>query len=165
MRSALVARLEPFATQAHREISGKGESLDVKFAPGTAGDFAEELSRSREEELRLRQTVVGPHRDDLQISVQGISAQQYASEGQQRTVALALKMAQGRVLLEETGASPLLLIDDIFGELDPQRRNALLAYLPANAQKFVTATTLQWAEPMTEGRLFHLSDKNVLMKS
>ena len=165
MRSALVERLAPLATQAHREISGKGELLDLKFVPGTAGDFAEELSRSREEEIRLRQTVVGPHRDDLQISVQGISAQQYASEGQQRTVVLALKMAQGRVLSEETGASPLLLIDDIFGELDPQRRNALLASLPANAQKFVTATSLQWAEPMTEGRLFHLSDKNVLMKS
>jgi DNA replication and repair protein RecF len=73
-------------------------------------------------------------------------------------------MAQGRVLQEETGVSPLFLIDDIFGELDPKRRNALLAYLPPDAQKFVTATTLQWAEPMAEGRLFHLSDKNVLIK-
>ena len=164
MRFALVEQLAPFATQAHGEISGKDESLAIKFAPGSTGDFAEELARSRDEELRLRQTVVGPHRDDLQISVQGISAQQYASEGQQRTVALALKMAQGRVLEGETGASPLLLIDDIFGELDPKRRNALLAYLPSDAQKFVTATTLQWAEPMAEGRLFHLLDENVLIK-
>ena len=165
MRSALAERLAPFAAQAHREISGKDESLAITFAPGSIGDFAEELARSRDDELRLRQTVVGPHRDDLQISVQGISAQQYASEGQQRTVALALKIAQGRVLMEETGAPPLLLLDDIFGELDPKRRNALLAYLPSDAQKLVTATTLQWADPMIKGRLFHLSDKNVLMKS
>ena len=164
MRSALVERLAPFAAQAHREISGKNESLDLQFAPGTTDDFAQELARSRDEEMRLRQTVVGPHRDDLQISVQGISAQQYASEGQQRTVVLALKIAQGRVLLEETGASPLLLLDDIFGELDTKRRNALLAHLPPEAQKLVTATTLQWAEPMVEGRLFHFSNKNVLMK-
>ena len=92
--------------------------------PGSAADFGEALKHSRVEELRLRQTVVGPHRDDLQISVQGISAQQYASEGQQRTVALALKLAQARVLAVETGAAPLLLLDDIFGELDPERRNA-----------------------------------------
>ena len=164
MRSVLVERLAPLATHAHREISGKNELLNLKFAPGSTGDFAEDLARSRDEEIRLRQTVVGPHRDELQISVQGISAQQYASEGQQRTVALALKMAQGRVLMEETGASPLLLIDDSFGELDLARRNALLAYLPPDAQKLVTATSLQWAEPMAEGRLFHLSDKNVLMK-
>lgn len=164
MRAALSERLTPFAAQAHREISGKDEVLAIKFAPGSTGDFAEELARSRDEEIRLRQTVIGPHRDDLQISVEGISAQQYASEGQQRTVALALKIAQGRVLVEETGASPLLLIDDIFGELDSERRNALLAYLPSDAQKLVTATSLQWAEPLVEGRLFHLSDKSVLIK-
>jgi DNA replication and repair protein RecF len=164
MRSALAERVAPFAAQAHREISGKSELLAVTFIPGSTGDFAEELARSREEEIRLRQTVVGPHRDDLQISVQGISAQQYASEGQQRTVALALKIAQGQVLVEETGAAPLLLIDDIFGELDPDRRNALLAHLPSDAQKLVTATSLQWAEPMVEGRLFHLAGNNVLMK-
>jgi DNA replication and repair protein RecF len=164
MRSALAERLAPFATQAHREISGKNETLAIRFAAGSTGDFAEELARSRDEEIRLRQTVVGPHRDDLQISVQGISAQHYASEGQQRTVVLALKIAQGRVLVEETGASPLLLLDDVFGELDSARRNALLAHLPADAQKLVTATSLQWAEPMVEGRLFHLSGKSVSME-
>ena len=164
MRSALVERLAPFASQAHREISGKNEALALNFAPGSTGDFAEELARSRDEEIRLRQTIVGPHRDDLEIFVEGISAQQYASEGQQRTVALALKIAQGRVLLEETGAFPLLLLDDIFGELDIERRNALLAHLPAEAQKLVTATSLQWAEPKIEGRLFHLKDKSVVMK-
>jgi len=78
--------------------------------------------------------VVGPHRDDLEISVEEISAQQYGLEGQQRTLALALKIAQARVLSEETGAVPLLLIDDIFGELDPSRRNALLAHLPTHGQ-------------------------------
>ena len=165
MRSILVDRLAPFASQAHREISGKNESLGLKFAPGSTGDLAEELARSREEEIRLRQTIVGPHRDDLEISVEGISAQQYASEGQQRTVALALKLAQGQVLQEETGAFPLLLLDDIFGELDTERRNALLAHLPPEAQKLVTATSLQWAEPKIEGRLFHLKGKSVVMKA
>jgi DNA replication and repair protein RecF len=165
MRAALVERLAPFATGTHRTISGKSEELEIKYVPGSSGDFSEELRSSREQEIRLRQTVVGPHRDDVQISVQGISAQQYASEGQQRTVALALKIAQAKVLAADTGASPLLLIDDIFGELDPERRNALLSHLPAAAQKLVTATTMQWLETPPEGHLFHLADKNVLMRS
>lgn len=165
MRAGLVDRLSPFVTRAHSEISGKGEALEIKYAPGSGGDFGEELQRSREEEIRLRQTVVGPHRDDLQISVQGISAQKYASEGQQRTVALALKSAQAEVLAAETVAAPLLLLDDIFGELDPERRNALLSHLPPASQKLLTATTMQWLEGAFEGPLFHLTDKSVLMAS
>jgi DNA replication and repair protein RecF len=165
MRAQLIEQLAPLAARAHRDISGKDEMLSVKFAPGSTGDLGDELARSRKEEIRLRQTVVGPHRDDLQISVQGISVQQYASEGQRRTVALALKIAQAHVLTTEIGSPPLLLLDDIFGELDPGRRNALLAHLPAASQKLVTATTVQWLEKTMEGPLFHLSDKNVLMSS
>jgi DNA replication and repair protein RecF len=86
-----------------------------------------------------------------------MSAQVFASEGQQRTLALALKIAQGRIFAEE-GAPPLLLIDDIFGELDPNRRNALLASLPVDSQKLVTATTLQWREGDFEGSAFQLNN-------
>ena len=85
------------------------------------------ISRLRSaQELRLRQTIVGPHRDDITLLVDEMAAAQYASEGQQRTVALALKIAQARVFTAEEKAAPLLLIDDIFGELDPARRNRLL---------------------------------------
>ena len=82
----------------------------------------------------------------------------YASEGQQRTLALALKIAQARAFMEE-GAAPLLLIDDVFGELDPQRRNALLGALPAESQKLITATTLQWRKDFNEGAVFELQDR------
>jgi DNA replication and repair protein RecF len=164
IRASLVERLAPFAKDAHSQTSGKDEALNVAYVAGSAADFAEALEGSRVEEARLRQTVVGPHRDDLQISVQGISAQQYASEGQQRTVALALKLAQAQVLAAETGAAPLLLLDDIFGELDPERRNALLAHLPPASQKLVTATTTQWLDRPVEGRLFHLANKSVLIE-
>ena len=78
--------------------------------------------------------------------VDGHPAAQFASEGQQRTLALALKLAQARLFLEESGAPPLLLVDDIFGELDGIRRNAFLAHLPNESQKLVTATSLDWRE-------------------
>jgi len=158
MRARLVERLAPLATAAHREISGTGERLELEFSPGNTDDFARDLADSRAQESRLRQTVVGPHRDDIQILVEAHPAHQYASEGQQRTVALALKIAQSRVFMLEEGTQPLLLIDDIFGELDPVRRNSLLQHLPADAQKLVTATTMQWRENGVEGPVSELKD-------
>lgn len=164
IRAGLIARLAPLATVAHREISGTRERLELAFAPGNSDDFARDLADSRARELRLRQTVVGPHRDDIQILVEAQPANQYASEGQQRTVALALKIAQARVFMMEENTAPLLLIDDVFGELDPVRRNALLQYLPAAAQKLVTATTMQWREDGIEGPVTELSDRVLLRR-
>jgi DNA replication and repair protein RecF len=164
MRARLVKRLAPLATAAHREISGSGESLEIGFSPGNSEDFARDLADSRAREARLRQTVVGPHRDDIQILVESHPAHQYASEGQQRTVALALKIAQARVFMLEEGAPPLLLIDDVFGELDPARRNSLLQHLPADAQKLVTATTMQWRENGGEGPVFELKDGRLIRR-
>ncbi len=158
MRARLVQRLAPLATAAHREISVTGERLEVEFSPGNGDDFAHDLANSRAQEARLRQTVVGPHRDDLRILVEAKAANQFASEGQQRTVALALKIAQSRIFMMEEGTPPLLLIDDIFGELDPARRNSLLQHLPAEAQKLVTATTTQWVENGLEGPVSELKD-------
>jgi DNA replication and repair protein RecF len=159
MRARLVERLAPLAAAGHREISGTGESLVIAFLPGNEQDFAQDLANSRAQESRLRQTVVGPHRDDIQILVEGHPGNQYASEGQQRTVALALKIAQARIFLMEEGTPPLLLIDDVFGELDPVRRNLLLQYLPEGSQKLVTATTMQWRENAVEGQVFELRDR------
>lgn len=164
MRERLVERLAPVATAAHREISGTDESLQLEFAPGNGKDFARELADSHSQELRLRQTIVGPHRDDILLLVETKAASQYASEGQQRTLALALKIAQSRIFMMEEGTSPLLLIDDIFGELDPVRRNALLRHLPAEAQKLVTATTMHWREDGVEGPVFELRDRELISR-
>jgi DNA replication and repair protein RecF len=164
MRGSLVERLRPSALQAHAEIGGSNEALDLQFAPGNSADFATQLAESRPQESRLRQTVVGPHRDDITLLIDGMPAAQYASEGQQRTIALALKIAQARVFAAESGALPLLLIDDIFGELDPERRNRLLRSLPADAQKLVTATSMTWQEEQTDGPVYELSRGTIQAK-
>ncbi len=165
MRTRLVERLSPLAAEAHRQVSGAAEErLRLRFAPGNGEDFAADLANSQAKELRLRQTIVGPHRDDIELEVEGKGAQQYASEGQQRTVALALKIAQARMFQLEEGVPPLLLLDDIFGELDPVRRNALLAHLPADAQKLVTATTMQWREEAMDGPVFELRDRQLIRR-
>ena len=169
-RARLVEALQPHAEAAQRVISGARknaeknddaknvETLEIEHLRGADGDFADALAAAREEDLRLRQTTVGPHRDDLALFLNERSSE-FASEGQQRSIALALKLAQAKLLEENSGAPPLLLLDDIFGELDPARRNALLQNLPAHAQQIITTTHLDWMERATKtAQIFRLEN-------
>ena len=143
-RAQLVAELQPEAAAAHAAISSARERLRVEYAPGGGADFPAALAAAQREDARLRQTSVGPHRDDLRFFVNEHSSD-FASEGQQRTLVLALKLGAARLLARHfTDAPPVLLLDDIFGELDLTRRGALLAALPAEAQKLITTTHLDW---------------------
>ncbi|HEX3818299.1 MAG TPA: DNA replication and repair protein RecF [Chthoniobacterales bacterium] len=157
MRAILVRRLAPAAEASHRAISDNQEALAIEYLPGNDIDFAAHLERVAPEDARLRLTTIGSHRDDLQLRIQGMAAAPFASEGQQRTAALGLKLAQARIFAEEAGAPPLLLIDDIFGELDGRRRNALLEALPNESQKLVTATSLEWREKNWAGPVLELA--------
>lgn len=145
-RTRLVELLSPRALTAQREVSGRDEILGLEYRPAGGADLRAALEQARERERRQRQSMVGPHRDDLVLTINGLSASEYASEGQQRTVALALKLAQGEALAAVRGSLPVYLIDDIFGELDPGRRNAVLRALPADAQKWITTTHLGWLD-------------------
>src|SRR4051812_12085461 len=114
LRANLVTRVAPAAADAHRRISGMDEELKIEYAPGNSENFPADLANSRAQEARLRQTVVGPHRDDISLLIDGRGAAQFASEGQQRTAALAMKIGQAHVFSGEELMPPLLLIDDIF---------------------------------------------------
>ena len=146
VRRDLVESLTPWADEAQARVSGKHEPLELRYQPGGGDDIEAALVASREQESRRRQTLVGPHRDDVVLTLHGMPASQFASEGQQRTLALALKLAQAKLLAALRGVEPVMLLDDIFGELDPARRNALLGYLPEGAQKLITTTHLDWAQ-------------------
>ena len=87
---------------------------------------------------------MGPHRDDVILTINDRVASDFGSEGQQRTLALALKLGQGQLLEQERGTAPVYLIDDIFGELDTHRRNALMEFLPAGSQQLITTTSIAW---------------------
>lgn len=143
-RARLIADLAPLAAEAQRAVSGRDEPLTLNYLPASGPDLRESLLLARERETRQRQAVVGPHRDDLDLRIHGMPAAQFASEGQQRTLALALKLAQGQLLERRGGKLPIYLMDDIFGELDPGRRNALMNHLPPRAQKWITTTHLDW---------------------
>jgi DNA replication and repair protein RecF len=149
-RARLIAGLAPLAAAAQRAVSGKDEPLTLHYLPASGPDLRESLLQARERETRLRQAVVGPHRDELDLRLHGMPAADFASEGQQRTLALALKLAQGSLLEQRGGKIPIYLMDDIFGELDPSRRNALMHHLPPLAQKWITTTHLDWMEETPE---------------
>ncbi len=145
-RMELLARLAPQAAAAQHEVSGAMETLAMEYVDGSPGGVELALEQTGEEERKRRVTLAGPHRDDVALALQGMAAGSYASEGQQRTIALAMKVAQARVLAEALGQWPVLLLDDIFGELDPERRHRLLEALPVEAQKLATTTSLAWLE-------------------
>lgn len=146
VRESAVVDLLPKAAEAQVAISGESEKLGLEYISGSGGDMRAALETTYESERRQRQTIAGPHRDEVKITVNGMPAFDYASEGQQRTIALALKLAQGEALREQGRKMPIFLLDDIFGELDSKRRNALMKALPADAQKLITTTNVDWLE-------------------
>lgn len=147
-RRELLPRFSPLARLAYRRIASDQEELQLEYQPSVREDFAVELAQGRARERALRSTFVGPHRDDLALRLDGRSAAQFASEGQKRSVAVALKLAQAEYLTGLHGAPPILLIDDIMGELDAKRRRGFLPLLQrvqhARSQVFMTVTEENW---------------------
>jgi len=147
-RRELVPKFSPLARLAYRRISRDAEELRIEYQSSVKNDFAVELAQSRARERTFRATLVGPHRDDVLLLQNGKSAAQFGSEGQKRTLAIALKMAQAEFLAGIHGSPPILLIDDVMGELDVKRRSGLLPLLDSARQScgqvFMTCTEENW---------------------
>ena len=147
-RRELAPKFSPLARLAYRRISNDAEELRIEYQPSVKKDFAVELAQSRAREQSYRSTLVGPHRDELQLLLNEKPAAQFGSEGQKRTLAIALKMAQAEFLTGLHGSPPVLLIDDVMGELDVKRRSGFLPLLEqtrkTSGQVFMTATEENW---------------------
>ena len=150
LRRELVPRFSSLARLAYHRIASQAEELRLEYQPSVKQDFSVELAQSRHREGAYRSTLIGPHRDDLQLLLDGHSAAPFGSEGQKRTLAIALKLAQADYLTGLHGSPPVLLIDDIMGELDAQRRGGFLPLLQqarqSHGQVFMTATEQNWPE-------------------
>jgi len=147
-RAELIPRFSPLARLAYRRISNDAEELRIEYLPSVKNDYAVELAQARNRERSYRSTLVGPHRDDVQLLLNEKSAAQFGSEGQKRTLAIALKMAQAEYLTGINGSAPVLLIDDVMGELDVKRRSGLMPLLEqarkTSGQVFMTCTEENW---------------------
>lgn len=130
-RSELVDELAPALDLAYAQVAGRPVPVHTTYdAPWREQGLTAALEAARKDEVRRGVSLVGPHRDDLVIHLDGLPARTHASQGEQRSVALALRLAAHRVVTDATGSPPILLLDDVFSELDPDRSAALLAHLP-----------------------------------
>ena len=151
-RSRGIQRLAPIASAWHASISDRTEILQLKYAPNvplTQGSpeevqqaFLEKIAQRVIAEQHQGTTLVGPHRDEIELTINQTPARQYGSQGQQRTLVLALKLAELKLIEEVIGESPLLLLDDVLAELDPNRQNQLLEAIQDRFQTLITTTHL-----------------------
>ena len=165
-RARVLERLTPLAQEWHRNISGKTEVLEIQYSPNVIWSednpevvqkaFLEKIEQRRLVEQHQGKTVVGPHRDEVELTINQTPARSYGSQGQQRTLVLALKLAELKLIEEVIGEPPLLLLDDVLAELDPNRQNQLLDTIQDRFQTLITTTHLssfdgQW---LRESQIF-----------
>lgn len=142
-RRSLVKKLNAKVMAAYGEIANQSVPVALTYESSWSSDgLGKAVERARHEDLRRGMTTVGPHRDDLSVVVDGRPSRTHASQGEQRSLALALRLAVHRELAETGGQSPLLLLDDIFSELDPQRSNGILRALQSEQTLLTTAGAL-----------------------
>jgi DNA replication and repair protein RecF len=142
-RAAFVAELAVATEAIYTRWRGAHERLAVRYAPNSGErGFSAALDAEVEGELRRRQTLVGPHRDDVRLEIDGRSLAAYGSQGQQRTAVLALKVAEYEVMRTRAGDAPILLLDDVLSELDDERAAGFLGAVGDYEQAFLTTTTL-----------------------
>lgn len=173
-RQAMVRVLDDFAREAYTDISGLHEELSVLYRPGleAAGDtsrgqladlFRDKMAQLQTKEIYQGMTLCGPHRDDLQFLVNGKDAQYFGSRGQQRSIALALRLSELRYMTNRTGEQPVLLLDEALAELDDDRRRLLLRLMDTHPQVLVTTATIDaFPEDFRErATLLHIRDGGI----
>lgn len=142
-RATLVQRLTPMVATAYDQLADQASAVDLRYSPEwrTAG-LAAAIAAARSDDVRRGVSSVGPHRDDVEITLGGMPSRTHASQGEQRTLALALRLAAHRMVADKVGSPPVLVLDDVLSELDPQRATALLDHLPAGQVVLTTAAQL-----------------------
>jgi DNA replication and repair protein RecF len=141
-RERLIQNLAPLVADSYHELAQNDADVAVRYERSWDGELMEALTRSSDDDRYRGYTTVGPHRDDIELSLEGRDARRQASQGEQRSLALALRLAGHELVRQRRGMDPLLLLDDVFSELDPVRSNRLLGLLPAGQTLVTTASPL-----------------------
>jgi len=150
-RSIFIGEFQNYVRQAYSGLVQANEDIDVSYETGIAGpagdnledvatEFARQFEALRDEELRRGVTLVGPHRDDIIFTINRMKVQQFASQGQHKTLLAALKIAESLYIHEHRGETPMLLLDDLFSELDMHRASRLLEMAAGLGQIMITTT-------------------------
>ena len=142
-RATLVDRVRPFVAEAYAQLARQPTEIGLEYAPEwRSGGLTAALAASRDADVKRGVSTVGPHRDEVGLSIAGLPARTHASQGEQRTLALALRLAAHRLVADRTGSTPVLVLDDVLSELDPGRATALLGALPSGQVLITTAAAV-----------------------
>ena len=171
-RAAYALRLNEAAAPIHRDFSDKGEALEIAYktvstvtdplAPAKEiyYEICEHQEKHREAELNSAQCLTGAHKDDLEIAINGRPARAFASQGQTRTAALSVKLAEREILLKETGEYPVLLLDDVLSELDQRRQEFVLNRI-GGGQTLITCCEDEGISSRTGGRVLFVQNGRI----
>lgn len=154
-RAALVDQAGPHVVAAYQQLGGDAAQVELRYdPPWRQVGLAAALAAARHDDLRRSVSTVGPHRDELELRLNGMPARTHASQGEQRTLALALRLGAHRLVADKTGTAPVLVLDDVLSELDPGRATALLGSLPPGQVIITTAGSVPPAS--TPDRIIHI---------
>ena len=154
--------LKEFIPEIYKGISNGRENLEIEYISSNKSEnLLTELKNSRKEDIFTYKTSVGPHRDDLEFKINGISAKNFGSQGQKRSVALSLKLAEAEILKKTTGEYPICLLDDIMSELDPKRQNFILNHIK-EMQTFLSCCDPETLKNLKEGKRFKVKNGEIL---
>lgn len=172
-RAWFVEQLQKYGSVHHRECSGGRETLALRYEtvssvqdPGADAktlmeDLRRHMERHQEAERAARTCLSGPHKDDLVVEINGREAKSYSSQGQTRTAALALKLAEREIYWADSGEYPILLLDDVLSELDPKRQDFVLNRI-GGGQIFITCCEEDRLSQMLGGKVFHVEHGMIL---
>lgn len=172
-RASFARRLAETAFPIHSEFSGRGEELEIKYSTVSTvtdptasveqifGEIMEHQHSHRTAELASGSCLTGAHKDELEISINGRAARSFASQGQTRTAALSIKMAEREIFLEETGEPPVLLLDDVLSELDSKRQEFVLNRI-GGGQTLITCCEDEDISHRTGGKVIFVENGRVL---
>ncbi len=161
VRKKYISVLSEFLPEVYKGISGGREELEVEYKISFKNDLIEELKNSRQTDMFTGTTSVGPHRDDLDFKINGISARVFGSQGQKRSVALAIKLAEGEVINKISGEYPVFLLDDVMSELDPERQNYILNHIKG-IQSFITCCDPSNVANLEKGKIITVKNGQVV---
>lgn len=161
-RVDFLEKLAPFAKKTHSYLSSNSEILEIEYSgisdtteEKTKAKIYEKLKANFEKDFKLGYTTIGPHRDDIKIKLNDIDVRTFGSQGQQRTTALSLKLAELEIMQQTTGEAPVLLLDDVLSELDDERKDKLLA-LTQKFQTILTCTDFDF--PKFKAKIFNIEN-------
>ncbi len=170
-RISYIKLLTEKATEIYSGISGERENLDIKYLSNVryeseekqdiARIYFETMRKHRPNDLYLKNTTSGPHRDDIEILIKGISARKFGSQGQQRSASLSLKLGEAEIIKDLKGEHPIILLDDVMSELDSTRQNYILNKMTGK-QVFITCCEKETVSRLDAGKVFKIENGKVV---